>query len=108
MPAKPAIHLTALAGALSTEAQRLRLKSPAQIVSLVQKHIGSRYRVTGTPTILNAAQDPLKGGRRDDPQRARELNKIFRDENLRTSCSRLPLFTRASESLCEAYVTKST
>jgi len=82
MPAKPVIHLTALAGTLSTEAQRLGLKSPAQIVSLVQKHIGSRYRVTGTPTILNAAQDPLKGGRRDDPQRARELNKIFRDENI--------------------------
>ena len=83
MPAQPTIHLTALAGAPATETQRLGLKSPAQMVGLVQQHIGRRYRVTGTPTILDAPQDPLRGGRRDDAQRARELQHVFRDEHVR-------------------------
>jgi muramoyltetrapeptide carboxypeptidase len=83
MPAKPKIHLTALASGLASETRRLGLKSPADLVKLVQQRIGADYRVTGTPAILDATQDPLNGGRRDDPQRARELQKVLKDENVR-------------------------
>lgn len=83
MPAKPKIHLTALASGLASETERLGLKSPADLVKLVQQRIGPGYRVTGTPAILAATQDPLKGGRRDDPQRARELQTVLKDENVR-------------------------
>ncbi len=75
----PILHLIAPAGSCKPFFDAIGVRSAAELVALVQDVIGPIYRVTGNEAILDADEDKSSGGRRDDHERASDIQQALAD-----------------------------
>ncbi len=79
---KPIIHLWSIAGSDRDIAGQLGLRSTAQLVGLVQDVVGPDYKVTANAKLLEAKLDERRGGRSDDAERARDIERALADDRI--------------------------
>jgi muramoyltetrapeptide carboxypeptidase len=76
----PKLHLIAPAGSCKPFFDAIGIRSAAELVTLVQELIGPTCRVTGNEAILESDEDQLSGGRRDDHERAGDIQQALADD----------------------------
>lgn len=81
-PDRPRIHITALASSATQEIARLTTEGVEGMMRLAQAGAGDRYRVTASPKMLLAREIDPKGGRFDDAERAREVERLLADDRV--------------------------
>lgn len=73
------VHLLAHANHLAPDALRFGLEDVSGYVGFVQRHLPPPLRLTCNPAILNAVEEPWKGGRTDDAARVRDIQQALND-----------------------------
>ena len=76
------IHLIAPAGNLHSFYQHLGVENGAQMLTLFQQYVGPEFQLTADPTILDATEDELCGGRFDDQARSRDIVTALADNGV--------------------------
>lgn len=79
MAAPRRIHLIASANPLGKDVQRLGFADSGGLLSFIRELLPSQYRLTYTRKVLDAEELPLRGGRRDDDARVRDLQNALND-----------------------------
>ncbi len=79
---KPIIHLWSIAGSDRNIARQLGLRSTSQLVNLVQDAVGPDYRVTTNLKLFEAKVNERQGGRSDDAERARDIERALADDRI--------------------------
>lgn len=82
MVGKPRIHLTAVASYATQAMRLLSIKSDRELVALAAGKLNGRYAVTANGKMIFARQDEMHGGRFDDAERAREVEKTLADDSV--------------------------
>lgn len=84
MPAssRPRIHITALASSAIGEIGRLTPDGVKGMMALAQRGAGDGYRVTASSGMLLSKEVDAKGGRFDDTERVRELQRLLADNEV--------------------------
>lgn len=77
------LHLIAPAGTLGNFMQSLGVDSASAMKRYVQEIVGDRLQATGNDRLLDAVEDEDHGGRKDDAQRAEDINQALADEDVR-------------------------
>jgi len=75
----PRFHLIAPAGSCKPFFEAIGVQSATELVALVREVVGRAYRVTGSEAILEADEDESTGGRRDDRERAGDIQQALAD-----------------------------
>ncbi len=60
----------------------MRVQTAAQLMEIVQEAVGAKYRVTGDEALIEAGEDDRRGGRRDDQQRAEDIQQALADDSV--------------------------
>ena len=76
------IHLMAPAGNLRSFYQHLGVENGAAMLSLFQKYAGNDFKLTADLRILDAAENEMTGGRRDDDDRAADFTYALGDPDV--------------------------
>ncbi|MFQ5462572.1 MAG: LD-carboxypeptidase [Phycisphaerae bacterium] len=76
----PSIHLAAPAGSCRSFLADPDIQSIERLIELVQEGVGPGYRVTLTPALFDFEELDQSCGRRDDPERAADLEKALADD----------------------------
>jgi len=78
----PRIHLVAPAGSCRDFLAISKLNTANNLISLVQDEVGDGFRITGNPSLIDSEEDDLAGGRRDDSERAADLEEALSDDSV--------------------------
>ncbi len=78
-PPRPRVHLIASANPLGTDLRRLGFRRPADYLNFIRGNLPPPLRLTCTPRLLHAIEQPQAGGRRDDALRVRDLQHALDD-----------------------------
>lgn len=78
----PRIHLIASAGSCKPFFEPMQVQTAAQLIEIVQAAVGAKYRVTGNEALIEAGEDDRHGGRRDDQQRAEDIQQALADNSV--------------------------
>ncbi len=78
----PVIYLTAPANPAREVLEATGAADAAALIRRVQAAVGARYRVAGKASLIDAAIDDDRGGRRDDAARVRELHTALADDRI--------------------------
>jgi len=84
---KPAIYLLSVAGSDRNLPAQLGLRSGKELIGFVQEIVGQEYRVRGNLKLLEAQEDEYRGGRRDDTKRAKVMQRVLADDDIRAVVS---------------------
>ncbi|HUU85462.1 MAG TPA: LD-carboxypeptidase [Phycisphaerae bacterium] len=79
---RPILRLVAPAGSCREMLAALQCASAPDLIELVQRTVGDRYRVAATATQIEAAEDDERGGRDDDAARAKDLQRALGDDRV--------------------------
>lgn len=58
------------------------MESAAQLVAIIQEAVGSNYSVTANESLMDIKEDESRGGRRDDLQRAEDIEQALGDDHV--------------------------
>lgn len=75
----PRVHLIASANPLGADLQRFGFPRPADYLNFIRQNLPPPLRLTCTPRLLHATEQPQAGGRRDDALRIRDLQDALDD-----------------------------
>lgn len=73
------IHVVSPANPLAADLKQLGFASAAQYVGFVRAELADGLRLTCSPRLMRAVETPLRGGRRDDDLRVRDLQGALDD-----------------------------
>lgn len=73
------VHLLAHANPLAPDVAHFGLEDVDVYVEFVRRHLPPPLRVTCSPAVLHAVEEPWKGGRIDDAARVRDLQQALND-----------------------------
>lgn len=73
------IHLLAHANPIQKDIDRFEFASAAQYVAFIRDHLPPKSRLSFSPKIFAAVENPLRGGRSDDAARIRDLQNAIDD-----------------------------
>ncbi len=79
---KRRIHLTSVGSAAHEQLGMLGVRNPQQLLARARASMGDRFRITANARLIWASEDDEQGGRHDDAARARELERILRDDDV--------------------------
>ncbi len=79
---KPVVRLWGIAGSCRNLIRSLGFQSGRQFVEFVATAFDPTFRVTADTRMLQAVEDDLRGGRKDDARRAREIEQTLADDNV--------------------------
>lgn len=79
---KPIIHLLSVAATCEDMLPALDCANTRALIALIQEAVGDAYRVTATASQIEAVEDEDRGGRIDDEARAREIQKMFANDDI--------------------------
>ncbi len=79
---RPIIRLWSVASSCADMLPLLGCKRTSDLVELVQRAVGDRYRVTADARQIEADEVDDHGGRRDDIARAREIQNTLADDRI--------------------------
>lgn len=77
------VHLIAPANPVSKDLVRFGYSDVRAYVAAIRAALPTGLRLTTSPALLTAAEDPARGGRRDDTARAADINAALRDPRTR-------------------------
>ena len=80
--ARNRIHLVAPAGSCSRFLDQLGVASAEPLVDLIRATVAERFVVTADTALIDAAEDEMTGGRRDDERRAADLTGALADDDV--------------------------
>ena len=73
------IHVVSPANPLAADLKRLGFASAEHYIRFVRAELADGLRLTCSPRLMRAAETPLRGGRRDDDLRVRDLQGALDD-----------------------------
>ncbi len=79
---KPTIHLWSIAGSDGEIAEQLGLHSSRETVALAQEVVGVDYQVAANLKLINATVDERRGGRSDDLERVRDIERALANDRV--------------------------
>lgn len=83
MTTRPAIHLLAAASTCRPLLECLGVGTYRRIVELAQSAVGDAWEVAGDTALMHARVNVHRGGRRDDAERCRDLERALGDDRTR-------------------------
>ncbi|UCC30215.1 MAG: LD-carboxypeptidase [Phycisphaerales bacterium] len=78
----PTIHLIAPAGSCQPFFDAIGIRSAAELIAIVEEAVGQGYQVSGSAALIERGEDEAHGGRRDDRDRAADIQQALADDGV--------------------------
>ncbi len=78
-PIRPRVHVLAHANPIHKDIERFEFANLRDYLQFIRDHLPRAWRLTCSRRLLQASEDPLRAGRRDDALRVRDLQGALDD-----------------------------